>query len=651
MLLAVVSVGVLIFSAVLALALGRDHRKASAAGAAGAVLASLIGLIPTVKILLIPAKETFTLPCSLPIGSFTLSLDPLAAGFLLPVFILTAAAAVYGLDYLKPLAGKKPLGLAWAMFDLLSASMVLVLLSADAVPFLIGWEAMAAASFALVVFEHERPQVRKAGLIYLVAGGSGALFLLLMFALLGAASGTTVFSSLARPAGTLASAAFLCAVAGFGLKAGFIPLHIWLPEAHPAAPSHVSSVMSGVMIKMGIYGLLRVLIILGAPKVWWGGLLLSIGAASAVVGVLFAMAQHDLKRFLAWSSIENVGIITIGIGLGVLGRAKSIPSLAALGYGGALLHVINHAFFKGLLFMSAGSVLHSAGTAELELLGGLLKKMPFTAFFFFFGSAAACALPPLNGFTGEFLIYLGAFGNIGSSSKAAFPALLAIASLAATGALAVAAFAKAGGSVFLGEPRTALPERPHDAGPMMKASMAALAALCAAIGLCSPFLIKPLAAAVMPLAASYPLLDAGVNMFYISAGALTLAALMIFAWALRSFLSRGLPPAHGVTWDCGYAAPTARMQYGASAFTQPLTDFFQPLLRKARSYPAISGYFPGEAVFSTEARAVFYNHLYAPVGTQIKRLAHRYTWLQHGRLQFYILYIVAALIALLVWKL
>ena len=651
MLLAVVSVGVLILSAVLALCLGHDPRKASAAGAAGAVLASLLGLIPTVKVLLIPARETFSLPCSLPLGSFSLALDPLAAVFLLPVFILTAAAAIYGLDYLKPLAGKKPLGPAWAMFDLLSASMILVLLSADAVPFLIGWEAMAAASFALVVFEHEKPQVRKAGLIYLVAGGSGALFLLLMFSLLGAASGSLAFSALSRPAGALASAAFLCAVAGFGLKAGFIPLHIWLPEAHPAAPSHVSAVMSGVMIKMGVYGLLRVLVLLGAPEVWWGGLLLSIGAVSAVAGVLFALAQHDLKRFLAWSSIENVGIITMGIGLGALGRAKSIPSLAALGYGGALLHVINHAFFKGLLFMSAGSVLHSAGTAELESLGGLLKKMPFTAFCFFFGSAAACALPPLNGFAGEFLIYLGAFESIGASSKAAFPALLAITALAATGALSLAAFAKAGGSVFLGEPRTAAAEDPHDAGPMMKAAMTVLAALCAVIGLCSPLLIKPLAAAVAPLAASYPLLEADVNMLYISAGAFALAALLLFAWALRSALSRGLPPARGVTWDCGYAAPTARMQYGASAFTQPLTDFFQPLLRKARSYPVINEYFPGEASFSTETRAVFYNHLYTPVGTQIKRLAFRYTWLQHGRLQFYILYIVVALIALLVWKL
>jgi formate hydrogenlyase subunit 3/multisubunit Na+/H+ antiporter MnhD subunit len=650
MLLVGVSAGVLLFSALLALCLGRDPAKASAAGAAGAVLASLTGLVPTVKILLFPAKEILRIPCSLPIGSFTLALDPLAAVFLFPVFVLTAAGALYGVDYLKPSAGTKPPAMVWAMYNLLSASMVLVLLSADAVPFLIGWETMAAASFALVVFEHGKAQVRKAGLLYLAAGGFGALFLLFMFALLCASSGSLVFSDLARPAGAAASAAFICAILGFGLKAGFIPLHIWLPEAHPAAPSHVSAVMSGVMIKMGVYGLLRVLVILGAPEDWWGLLLIYTGAVSAVAGALFALAQHDLKRLLAWSSIENVGIITMGIGLGALGQARSAPSLSALGYGGALLHVINHAFFKGLLFMSAGSVLHSAGTAELEALGGLLKKLPFTAFFFFFGSAAACALPPLNGFTGEFLIYLGAFGNLGTSA-ASFPALVVITALAATGALAAAAFAKAGGSVFLGEPRYKLSGPVHDAGPLMKISMAALAALSAIIGVCSPFLLKPLAAAITPLAASYPLSAAGVNLLYISAGALVLIALIVCVWALRRALSRGLPPARGVTWDCGYADPTARMQYGASAFTQPLTDFFQPLLRKARSYPAIAEYFPGAASFSTEASAVFYNHLYGPAGAQIRRLAFRYTWLQQGRLQFYILYIVIALIALLVWKL
>jgi formate hydrogenlyase subunit 3/multisubunit Na+/H+ antiporter MnhD subunit len=578
-------------------------------------------------------------------------LDPLAAAFLAPVFILTGAAALYGLDYLKPLYGKKPMGPAWALFNLLSASMVLVITSADAVLFLTAWELMAVSSFALVILEHEKPQVRRAGLIYLVAGGIGALFLLFMFSLLGASSSSLAFKDLVRPSGTLASAAFLCALAGFGLKAGFIPLHIWLPEAHPAAPSHVSAVMSGVMIKMGIYGLMRILLVLGGPVAWWGWLLVGVGAVTAVVGALFALAQHDLKRLLAYSSIENIGIIAMGLGLGVLGRALDLPSLSALGYGGALMHVVNHALFKGLLFMGAGSVLHSTGTAELEVLGGLLKRMPYTAFFFFLAAASACALPPLNGFTGEFLIYLGAFRAIGSQGEAAFPSLLAIAAIAASGAVALAVFAKAGGSVFLGEPRSARCAEAHEAGPMMKTAMAVLSACCVAMGLGSAFFIEPLASAVFKLSPVLPLLAAGREMAFISAGAVLLAALLGFTFLFRRELLRDKIPGSGPTWDCGYAAPTARMQYGASAFSQPLADFFQPLLRKHRSYPAITDYFPGTAAFSTEARAVFYEHLYAPAAAQMRRLAFRYTWLQQGRLQVYILYIVTALIALLVWKL
>lgn len=655
MLLAVVSVGVLIVSAVIALILGRYPRKASAAGAAGAVLGSLTGLIPAVKTLLLPAKEILSFPNSLPIGSFTLALDPLAAFFLVPVFILTAAAALYGLDYLGPLAGKKPLGLAWAMFNLLSASMVIVVLAADAIPFLIAWEIMAASSFALVIFEHEKPQVRKAGLIYLIAGGAGALFLLAMFALLGSPSGSMAFSDFSRPAGGLASAAFLCAVMGFGLKAGFIPFHVWLPEAHPAAPSHVSAVMSGIMIKMGIYGLIRALHFLSPWQPWWGWMLTGIGAASGLFGVIFALAQHDLKRLLAYSSIENIGIIVLGLGLGVLGTSLGIFPLAALGFAGALLHVLNHALFKGLLFMGAGAVIHSTGTAELEELGGLSKKMPGAALCFLIGAAAIAGLPPLNGFISEFLICYGAFTALGAPIQAALWSVLTIAVLAAVGAIASACFARAFGAVFLGEARSSKCAAAHEAGARMLFAMASLAAACFIVGLASPVLIPPLASA---LAAGFQpgqgpefASAAGIPLLYLTACSLSLAAALALICAFRKFLLRARRPATGPTWDCGYASVSARMQYGASSFSQPLTCFFQPLLRAGRHYSGLDGFFPAGADFRTEARAVVYNHLYTPAANLIKRLAFRYSWLQHGRLQLYILYIVAALIALLVWKL
>ncbi|HNW43932.1 MAG TPA: proton-conducting transporter membrane subunit, partial [Elusimicrobiales bacterium] len=439
------------------------------------------------------------------------------------------------------------------------------------------------------------------------------------------------------------------------LKAGIIPLHVWLPEAHPAAPSHVSAVMSGVMIKTGIYGLIRALGFLGPWEPWWGWALIITGLISCLLGAVFALAQHDLKRLLAYSSIENIGIIVLALGLGVLGRALGQHSLAALAFGGALLHVLNHALFKGLLFMGAGAVLHGAGTAEMEALGGLSKRMPRAAALFVLGAAAACALPPLNGFAGEFLIYLGAFSALNGPANIVLAALLVLAVLPAAGALALAVFSKAAGSVFLGEPRTSAAANAHRPGPLMTAGMAALAAACVVSGFAAPFLILPVSTA---LGAGFGLrttIDfsaaAAAPLVYVSASFLALAAIAWIIASKRRFVLAGRSCAQGPTWDCGYAAPSARMQYGASSFSQPLTAFFQPLLRKALSFPVIAGYFPGKASFSSEARAVVFDHLYAPVFVRLRGLAFRFSWLQHGRLQFYILYIVAALMALLLWKL
>ena len=253
----------------------------------------------------------------------------------------------------------------------------------------------------------------------------------------------------------LAGVLFLLAVIGFGTKAGFMPLHVWLPEAHPAAPSHVSAVMSGVMIKTGIYGLMRAFTFLGTPPLWWGWVLVAIGLTSGVLGVLFALAQHDLKRLLAYHSVENIGIIALGLGVGLLGMSTGSPVLIVLGFGGALLHVLNHALFKGLLFLGAGAVVHGTGTREIDQLGGLLKRMPWTAATFLVGAVAISGLPPLNGFVSEFLIYLGAFkGGISTGGPVAVPLLALIAGLALIGGLAVACFTKAFGIVFLGEPRS-----------------------------------------------------------------------------------------------------------------------------------------------------------------------------------------------------
>lgn len=655
MLLVLLSFVILLSSAALALCLGRNPSRAQDAGAYGAVAASISGLIPSVQVLLSGKTETLSLPWAVPLGSFTLALDPLAAFFLVPVFVLTALSAVYGVDYLKAYSGKKPLGLVWAAFNTLTAAMALVFTSANAVLFLLGWELMAAASFLLVLFEHEKAQSRRAAFIYLTAGGAGALLLLAVFSLLGSGAPTLDFSAFVSPSRAASSAIFLLALCGFGLKAGFIPLHVWLPEAHPAAPSQVSAVMSGVMIKAGIYGLIRVLGFLLPWQEWWGWTLLIIGAFSCLLGALFALAQHELKRVLAYSSIENIGIIMLALGLGVVGAVRGAHELAALAFAGALLHVFNHSLFKGLLFMGAGSVLHGAGTAELEALGGLSKRMPGTGTLFLAGAAAACALPPFNGFAGEFLIYVGAFKSVTSSGGVAMAGVAAGLALAGAGALAAAAFTRAGGAVFLGEPRTERSAKAHEAGPLMLFSMRALALLCLAAGLASPLLLIPLAFAVKagfgPLYGFTAGLEAAGPLVYISAGGLLLLGLTAIAVLKRRAFLSGKSPAEGPTWDCGYAAPTPRMQYGASSFSQPLTDFFQPVLRKIGNYPVISEYFPGRASFSAEAQAVFYNSFYTPVAIRIRELAYRFSWLQHGRLQLYIMYIVVTLLGLLLWKL
>ncbi len=654
MLFLLLSLSLLCLSALLTVFCNARPERANFIGAAGAVSASAVGLFPAVRTLLHPAAETLRLPWPVPMASFSLTLDPLAAFFLVPVFILTAAAAIYGAGYFRP-EEKKALGLAWTAFNLLSAAMAVVFLAANAVLFMLAWEVMAVSSFFLVIFDHEKAQARKAAYIYLVAGAAGALALMFAFSLLGAHAGALDFAAFKRPEGPLAAAAFLSFLLGFGLKAGVIPLHVWLPEAHPAAPSHVSAVMSGVMIKTGIYGLIRALGLLSPWAPWWGWTLILIGLVSCLLGVVFALAQHDLKRLLAYSSIENIGIIVLALGLGVLGTAMGLYPLAALAFGGALLHVLNHALFKGLLFMGAGAVLHGAGTAEIEALGGLARRMPRAAFLFVLGAAAACALPPLNGFAGEFLIYLGAFSALNGPANIVLAALLALAVLSAAGALALAVFSKAAGSVFLGEPRTQAAAGAHDCGPLMNAGMTLLAAACVVSGFAAPFLILPVSTALGAAFGLRTTLDfsgaAATPLIYLTAAFLALAAI---AWVLaekRRFFLGGRQPAAGPTWDCGYAAPSARMQYGASSFSQPLTAFFQPLLKKTLNIPVIAGYFPGKASFSSEARSVVFDHLYAPVIVRLRGLAFRFSWLQHGRLQFYILYIVAALMALLLWKL
>jgi len=631
------------------LSLFRRHPSSPRWSVAGLVTACLIGIVPAVHSLWTGASSETRLPWNIPGGACHLGIDPLTAFFLIPIFLLSSLAAVYGLEYLQ---GKQPV--SWFFYGLLVAAMVVTVSARNGILFLMGWEIMTLSSFFLVTAEHEKREARQAGWTYLVAAHIGTAFLLVLFLLLSRSSGSMDFDSFKglSPSETApAWLLFVCAVIGFGTKAGFMPLHIWLPEAHPAAPSHVSAVMSGVMIKTGIYGLLRFLFYLGAPSPWWGWTFIGIGLTSGVIGVLFALAQHDLKRLLAYHSVENIGIIALGMGVGFLGLSGGSTPLAVLGFGGAVLHVLNHALFKGLLFLGAGAVLHSTHTKDIDHLGGLLKKMPWTGISFLVGAVAISGLPPFNGFISEFMIYLGCFKGLSPVHPSTGPLIAAMTGLALIGGLAAACFSKAFGIVFLGEPRSAHAAGAHEVGMPMKFPMMFLAGGCLLIGIFPTLALRaikhPLAQLIPNLAVTLnddlSMAERALSMISWSAGAL-IGLILLFALGYRLFW-RGRRGGSAPTWDCGYAFPSARMQYTASSFAQPLTDLFSPLLRSEQIGSPGKDLFPKDSHLVTETPDVFWKEFYRPVLHRIQNLLARGRILQHGRLQLYVFYIVITLIA------
>jgi formate hydrogenlyase subunit 3/multisubunit Na+/H+ antiporter MnhD subunit len=418
--------------------------------------------------------------------------------------------------------------------------------------------------------------------------------------------------------------------------------------------------MSAVMIKIGLYGLLRALTFLGAPQAAWGWTLVAVGLVSGIFGVMLALAQNDIKRLLAYSSIENMGIMILGIGAGLLGICWRIPALMVLGLGGGLLHVLNHAVFKGLLFLCAGSVLHATGTRQMDQLGGLIKPMPWTGFSFLVGAAAIAALPPFNGFVSEFLIYFaGVKAALSGTIQAVALAVSILGGMALIGGLAVAGFVKCAGLVFLGQARNPHAGPVHEAAGLMRWSMVLLAGLCLAMGLAAPWMLPLVAPAVQVLAADA--LGATLTGFPAETETILtrvagMAALFLVSAGVLYWVRRRLPGAKAgseavvVTWDCGFARPSARMQYTASSFTQPLTDLLHACLGTRRSGPAVSGYFPESAGFATRTPDPAREWLFAPSFRFIARRLSPLLALQHGRIHLYVLYMALILIVLLLWK-
>jgi hydrogenase-4 component B len=647
--LAIAACAIAALSGVPGLFLAREGRAGERLACALIGVAGAAGVSAAVLAFVQPSARGLSLPWAVPGGALEVRVDGLSAMFLGPIFFISALGAIYGLGY-WPHARHRENGRKLRLFyGLLTAGIGLLLVARNSVLFLVGWEVMALAAFLTVTTEDEQPAVREAGYLYLCATRVGTLCLFALFALLFGATGRMDFDTRGVDAGGPAGTAiFLLALAGFGLKAGLMPLHIWLPPAHASAPTHVSALMSGVLIKTGIYALARTAAGFEHPPLWWGGTLLSLGAVSAVLGVAFAIGQHDVKRLLAYHSVENIGIICMGLGLALIGRASGHPDLVLLGLAGALLHVWNHGLFKALLFLGAGSVIHGTGTREMDRLGGLLKRMPGTALLFLVGAVAICGLPPLNGFVSELFVYLGLYRAAAASDGRWWIATaFAAPALALVGALALACFAKAFGAIFLGEPRSEDAELAHEAPRAMLGPMIALAACCFLIGL-APALVAPAldsAAAAWgvrtPLTAAAPL------------GKITLAAVLLlaalgFTAAVLALRVRGSSAAP--TWDCGYAAPTPRMQYTSSSFAQILVGLFAFALRPREQAPRLAGPFPAAAAYHGEVPDAVLDRILLPFMRATANAFESLRFIQRGNVQAYLGYILLTLVLLLVWK-
>ena len=636
--------------------------------AAGAAVGSAAGLALGVLVIASGIPLTFTSARLLPLTGVALRLDGLGAFFLVVVGLVGCAAAIYAFGYSAQYAGRYSLRLLGVMFNLLLLALSLQVMADNALTFLVLWEAMSLTAYWLVLTEHDQRGTVRAGVWYLAMTHAGFAALIAMFLLLSGADLTTSFASMRAGAALLSpgsrNVVFLLALFGFGAKSGIIPLHVWLPMAHPVAPSHVSALLSGVVIKMGIYGLLRVLLdLMGGGPAWWGGVVLGVGAVSALLGVLYALMEHDLKRLLAYHSVENIGIILIGIGAGLIFHSYGLMTLAALGFISGLYHTINHASFKGLLFLGAGSVLHATGTRNMEKMGGLIKRMPWTSLFFLVGSVAISALPPLNGFVSEWLVFQSLLGgsNI-PTPEVAVVMPIAVGILALTSGLAAACFVKAFGITFLAIPRSREAEHAHESPPSMLAGMALLAIACVALGL-APFVVVPALGRVLAGLGGLPDTHAVFSLNLSLVAPNNFASMSPTLVALGLLFLLGLVPLVMLifrvnrggrvsdSWGCGRAGQTSRMEYTATAFAEPLRRVFAELYRPTKElsidFHPDSKYFVQSIEYRSEITPWFEKVLYGPLLWFIRFVASLVRRLQSGSVHIYLFYIFVVLLILL----
>jgi formate hydrogenlyase subunit 3/multisubunit Na+/H+ antiporter MnhD subunit len=621
----------------------------------GALCGIAIAVIAAVN--LATPVELGTLLLGLPDLPMHVRLDALSSAFLVLLGATSAGISVFAAGYFRRGHGTAP-GLLCLQYHLFLASMGFVLLADDAYAFMVAWETMALSSYFLVTTDHRLPDIRRAGFIYLLITHVGALAILLSFGVMQGGSWNFTFGAMraAQLPPSWAAAAFLLALFGFSAKAGLVPLHVWLPEAHPAAPSPVSALMSGVMLKMAVYGILRVSFdLLGQPVWWWGLVPLAVGLFTALYGVIFAAAQTDMKRLLAYSSIENMGILFTGVGLAIVFQGVGRPTLAALALVAVLYHALNHAFMKSLLFLGTGAVLHATGERNLGRLGGLIHQMPWVAWLSLIGALAIAGLPPLNGFVSEWLLLQAfLFANEVPHTFVNMLLPLGAALVALAAALAGYVMVKFYGVIFLGKPREAALAQAHDAGILERVGLVWLALGCVLLGLL-PAQIIPLLSTVtarlgvgalpggaMPWWRLEPLPDRQAAYAPLIFFAAVLSVVLLTTLLVRLLYHRRVR--HAPAWDCGFALLDARMQDTAEGFGQPIRHIFAPFFGMVRSLPTPFDRQPQYQVLVTDR---IWQRLYLPMQAVVQWVADSLAWLQQGRISTYLLYSFLTLIFLL----
>ncbi|NMB79601.1 MAG: hydrogenase membrane subunit [Methanomicrobiales archaeon] len=608
-------------------------------GYALTIAASVFSGIITTSILLSGEPVSFVLYQPFPSFSIAFVLDRLAAFFVLIIAVVSGCVSLYAIEYTEHLSGGSRRNLLCSCANLFILSMVLVVASANTLAFLFFWELMAASSFFLVMYEYAEPETRKAGIFYFIMTQFSTLFVLLGIISLYGATGSFAFTSVAGISSPLITAAFICLFLGFSIKAGIIPFHKWLPYAHPASPSPISALMSAVMLKVAVYAFIRVLLDVFVLDLAMGLLILAAGTASAILGIIYALKEHDIKAMLAYSSIENVGIIFMGIGLFVIFTSQNHPALAMISLLGALFHALNHALFKSLLFLTAGSVVHATHTRDIEHLGGLVHRMPRTSVLFFIGSLSIAALPPLNGFASEFLIFISFFSSVSAVDPLLKVIMFICLSLfALTSALSLACFVKAFGSVFLALPRSAESEHAHEVPALMIAGPALLAAACIILGLFAAQLFM-LAGYSVPMP---DMLLAGILLLIMTG--LTFAALYVSA-SQETRISE--------TWGCGTLSQGPSTEYSGHGFSEPLDIIFSSIYRtrmknERRFFDQKNCIFM-EGTAEIRLIRVFEEYLYLPVARASMQGATAISRFQNGCLDTYLLYVFLTVIAIIVY--